>query len=46
MQKPRLGEMGDPLARRNAFFLLEGTTKMGKTAVADLKGGFGDVATA
>lgn len=36
--------MRDPLARWNAFFLLEGTTKVGKTAVADFEGGFGDVA--
>ena len=46
MREPCLGEMGDPLARRNAFFLLEGTTKMGKTAVADFEGGFGDIAAA
>jgi len=38
--------MGDPLARRNALFLLKGATKMRKTAIADFESGFRDVAAA
>ena len=38
--------MPDPLAGRDLFFLLKGAAEVGKTAVADFEGGFGDIAAA